>query len=701
MGIPDRKRQGLKGLLKPDRIAFVGGAALEPAIAYTRALGFPGELCVINPGRDHLAGIPCCRSAQEVEGPIDLAFIAVPCETVIDAVDDLARAGAGAAIVNSSGFAETGENGRMLQNRLVEAARDMPFIGPNCPGIANFLDGVGGMLDNLGVFHFDRGVAVLSNGGAYLADISCSDRSIPISHILGMGNQACVSIAEMMQVILEDPRVTAINLYLESLVDVETLSENALEAYRRDIPVVVMKSGYSGSGARAARTHSASMSGDREVASALFRKLGFIEVASASEAIETLKMLTITGPLSGRRVALATSSGTYAVTGGDVAERHGLELPVLSHRARTALKPLLKPFLAAENPLDIATDHFAPDHHQEALFGAFLSDSSKAFDLALQCMSFPAADTWEDESWYRSAGKFCKVAKTLGLPSAFIAPTHEGLPRQAREMLIAQGSAPLQGFDDGMKAIAHACEWFESRRRMETGTVKVLSPKDVSSGISPTLFDEMESKSILAQHGIVVPDGIRWNPGGRISQDIEFPVALKALDPPLLHKSDIGGVSLNVESTEALVMKADRMSAALEKGGVRCKAFLVESMIRDRGVELLVGIRRVPEVGYCLVLASGGVLANLIGDARTVVLPASRQEIRDALSALRIFPMLEGWRGGPGVDIASAVEGILSACRIAESMEGALAELEINPFLLRGNQAPIALDAVIRINRNL
>ena len=157
---------------------------------------------------------------------------------------------------------------------------------------------------------------------------------------------------------------------------------------------------------------------------------------------------------------------------------------------------------------------------------------------------------------------------------------------------------------------------------------------------------------------------------------------------------------LRIDSAELLGIEADRIISAMHGHDLPCEAFLIESMIEDRGMEMLVSIRRIPEIGFCLVLASGGIFTNLIDDAQTVVLPASYTEIQNALKSLRMFPVLEGWRGRPGVDIDLTVNSLLSVCQIAESMQKTLAELEINPYLLRHDQAPIVLDAVIRINPN-
>lgn len=684
----------LKRMLNPASIVFVGGAALEPAIAYTRALGFSGEYHAINPGRGQLGGIACVRSAAELASTPDIAFVAVPWAAAIDAVRDLASAGTGGAIVNSSGFAEVGAAGARLEAELIDAAGDMPLIGPNCPGIANFADGFGAMLDNLGDSDAQRGVAVISSGGAWLADIAGSERSLPIVFIAGLGNQASVSIAELLDVMLDDERISAVNLHLESIRDVSRLAQCALKAHQKGIPVVVLKAGRSLAGSRAARSHTASLAGDAAVASALFERLGFVEVESANEALETLKMLTLAPAPRGPRMALATSSGTYAVIGADFAEKNGLTVAPLSVATQTALQPLIHDFLVADNPLDIATLQFAPDADQQKIFNCFLDDD---FDIAVQTMSFPAEDTWEDESWYRSATIFAAAARDAGLPAAFVSSIHEGLPKRAREMLIEQGVAPLQGFEQGMKAIAHALAWHRRRKLLKPENMLLPEPAPANPAGAIQL-DEAESKNLLDGFGIPVPAGRRVTARGELPQNLSYPLVLKVCDASLLHKSDIGGVSLDLANRELLGFAREQMLATLERHDHKAEQFLIEESIRGGVAELMVGIQRVQGIGHTLTLAIGGSAVELLNDCVNLLLPCDRNDISQALERLRFYPTLRGMRGASAADIDSAVDTIEALTAFVLSRSD-IVELEINPLILRAeDHGAVVADAVIRIN---
>lgn len=682
----------LSRMLHPRGIVFVGGSALEPAIKYTRGLGYDGVYAVINPRREQLCGIRCLRSAAELERPADVAFVAVPGAAVVDAVRDLAAAGVGAAVINSSGFAESGAAGSRLQAELLEAAGEMPLLGPNCPGFANLLDRAGVLLDHMGECDCARGVAVISNGGAYLADMAGADRSLPIAYIAGLGNQAQVSIAELLEVILDDERVSAVSLHFESLRDVARLSHCALKAHQQGIPVVALYAGKSEAGERAAQTHTASLSSDAEIASALFARCGFVEVESAGEALETLKMLTMAPAPKGNRMALATSSGTYAVMGADFAERNGLSLPPLPADTQDRLQALLEPFLVAGNPLDIATGQFWPDQRQHDVFTTLLDGD---YDVAVQVMSFPPPDTWADESWFRSAAVFADAARAAGLPAVFVSPTHEGLPAAARAALIAHGAAPLQGFEFGMKAIAQALNWY--RRRRELSAENMLLPPAAARAGESVVLDEAESKALLDGFGICVPAGRRLDANAEIPPDLPYPAVLKICDAAILHKSDIGGVSLNLLNAELLRFAREQMIAVAKSHGHAATSFLVEESVRNAVAELMVGIRRVDGIGFSLTIAIGGVAVELLDDFATLLLPCDRNEIRRALQDLRLFPTLCGMRGTSPADVDAALDTIEALAAFVQSRSD-IVELEINPLILRSDDhGVVAADAVIRI----
>ncbi len=499
-----------------------------------------------------------------------------------------------------------------------------------------------------------------------------------------------VSVADMVDAVLEDERVVAINLYFESIENVDRLSTVAEKAWLKGIPIVVLKVGITEAGARATTTHKAAIAGDAVVASALFRRLRFIEVESSNEAMETLKMLILTKRLKGRRVGFATSSGSYAAMGADMTERVGLELPALSPQRKDVLQPLMEPFVLPNNPLDLATAQFWSNDDQRRLFDAFLTSE---FDIALQCMSFPVENTWEDESWYRSAKIYAEAARAANLPAVFVSSIHEGLPEKARQMLIELGVAPLQGFHDGMRAIAHAAryaEWTDDEFE------NMYLPKTPALLGTVMTINEAESKVLLQRAGILTPGGLIWE-NANVPDEIHYPVALKICDDNLLHKSDVDGARLNIYSQDELLKAREAMLTTIQ--GERCSSsrFLIEPMIENGIGELLIGIRRVPQIGLALTIAYGGFLAEILENSVTLLIPAKRRDIETALSSLKLFPVLNGWRGRQSADISASIDTIMDLCIFAEKWRETLLELEVNPLiLLAEGQGTCAVDAVIR-----
>lgn len=679
-------------LLRPRRVAFIGGAGLVPAIAYTRAQGFDGIIDIVNRRRAELAGIACVATVDALPAVPDLAFIAVPKDAVLETVAALARLGAGAAICNSSGFAEIDPQGSARQAALVAAAQGMPVIGPNCPGFGNFFDHAVFMVDHFGNHAPARGVAVISNGGAYLSDLGCADRSLPIGYLIGMGNQAMVSMADMLEAVLDDPRVSAVNLYFEALTDVARLSRCAALAARNGVPVVVLKGGRTGAGARAARSHTASLSGSAQIASALFRRFGWIEVQTPSEAIETLKMLAWSALPQGRRTGFITSSGSYAVIGADLAEREGLELVPPSRAAAARLTPLLPDFVAPANPLDISTAQDTDDARQQAIFDAFLADAP---DLAIQVMCYPPVGGWDVAIWDASTLAFANAA--AGRPAAFINTLPESLPRLVRERLAGAGVAPLQGLEDGMRAVGHAARYGARRNMLRDLRAGLELPEPTVAAGAPSLWDEAQAKAWLAQSGLPVPASAVWSRDTSQRQPFAYPVAVKALAEGLLHKSEVGAVALGIGSSDAVATEIASMRQRLAHQGIDAQHFLVEQMVSGAVAELLVGLRREPGIGLVLTLAIGGIAVELLKDSCTLILPASRDAITQALHGLRTFPLLTGWRGRPAcaLDAAlDAIEGLVRFCM----QHAEVCELEINPLMLTPDAAWIA-DAVLSVRQ--
>ncbi|WP_156788648.1 acetate--CoA ligase family protein [Mesorhizobium amorphae] len=698
----ENRRERLKRMLAPKTAVFVGGAAMVSGIAYCRARGFRGNIYVVNPRRSNLADIPCFPTLASLPEIPDLAYVAVPRDNLVSVVRDASEIGVGGAICNSSGFSEM-HGGERSQRDLVEAAGGMPIIGPNCPGVGNFVDRSVFMMDHFGGFGDDGCVAIISNGGAYLSDVGCADRSLPVAYSIGLGNQAMISAADMLDVVLDDDRVRAVNLYLEGIVDPALLSAAGLKAARKGIPVVVIKGGRTTAGRRASQSHTASLAGDDIVASALFKRLGFVEVRTPMEAVETLKMLVYAPKVRGRRTAFVTSSGSYAVLGSDIAEAAGLDLQPPSPAAATRLEKHLPPFVHPANPLDISSAHGNDTDFDVnlSIYRAFLSDDH---DLAVEVMCYPAEGEWDSAGWDITTRAFAQAASERGLPAAFVNTVPDMLPKGVRNRMLADGLVPLMGIDNGLRAVANAVQFSELADTLARQTdQEIILPQCLSIASAGVALDEADAKAELRASGIAVPRGIVVTVE-RSDQlaEINFPVAVKALSAGLAHKSELGGVALNLETAEAAWQSVNAMAMKLrDRAPELClRGFLVEEMVKDAVGELLVGIRRVDSLGLALTIGTGGTETELLRDTATVLLPASREAIADALRSLRLFPMLCSWRGRPKGDVEAAIDAIQKFAQFAIINEKRFIEAEINPLIvLLEGQGVVAVDAVMRLTQ--
>ncbi len=678
------KADRLKRMLSPARVAWIGGGGIAPAIEYMQAGGFSGDAVAVNPKRATIAGVPCVASVSELPWVPDVAILVIPKDAVIETVRALSAQGCGGVVCITSGFSES-VNGAARQADLIDAAGDMPVIGPNCPGIANFLDRSAFMMDHFGTHAPGKGVAVISNGGAYLSDLGCADRSQPIAYLIGLGNQAMVTVADMLDVVLDDQRVTAANVYFEGITDVTKLSRAAAKAARKGIPVVAIKGGRSQAGTRAAQSHTASLSGDAAVASALFRRFGWIEVTTPSEAVETVKMLSFAPVPKGLKTGFITSSGSYAVLGGDIAEKAGLRMEPPSTDAAPAIDAALPPYVGPANPLDISDAHGWPQADQLPIYQAFARDE---YDLFAQVMCYPPEGGWDMTTWDATTGALAQAKGDR--PAAFVNTLAESLPKEARDRMISNGMAPLQGLEDGLRAVAHAARYGASRNGLDADAM-VLNTDSGKPATAGRTLSEAEAKLKLQGHGLDIPH--QWVVSGADDMpDIRCTCALKAIVPGLLHKTEMGAVTLDL-APQDLSTAIRAMSDRLAEHGLKADAYLIEEMIQNPIGELLVGIRRVPEIGLVLTLAIGGVAVELMQDTATVILPAPRRDIEAALKGMKLAPLILGYRGRPAADMTVTLNAIEALCAFAAATPS-IAEMEVNPLLLTQTRAVFA-DAVL------
>lgn len=685
---PERARN-LRRLLAPRHIAVFGGDWAVEAVRQSRRIGFKGEIWPVHPRHDTVEGLPCYRSVAELPEAPDAGFIAVPRESVPVLVGELAVRGCGGVVCFSSGFAEIGGEGATLQQQLVASAGDMAIVGPNCYGILNLLDGAALWPDQHGARPVERGAAIITQSGNLGLNLTMQRRSLPLAYLISVGNTAATGIDELVDALLDDPRVNAIGLHLEGLEDIAGFSRAAIKALKRRVPLVVLKSGSSELGAETTVSHTSSLAGSDDLYEALFLRLGVARVHDPVGLLETLKFLCVHGALAGSRLVSASCSGGEATLVADLAEPRGLELPAIPGTVHRRLHRVLGDRVSIANPLDYHTYIWGDLAAQTEVFKAVLDCR---FDAHLLVLDLPRDDRCSTVPWTTTLEAFIAARRDFGAGAraSVVASMAEGMPEAVGDRLLAEGIAPMQGPRECLEAVGAAARIGAVQER--AAGIAPLPAAGLRQGAVRTL-DEWASKRELAGLGLTVPDGEAVAPedAPAAAARLGYPVVVKTVSETLAHKTEAGGVRLNLNN-------ADAVRAAVASMHRLSNRVLVERMVSQAATELIIGVRRDPRFGLALTLGAGGTLVELLKDAATVLLPASDAEIARALESLRIYPLLAGYRGRPAGDIAAAREAVAAVTRYAEARRDRLHELDINPLLvLPKGDGVVAVDALVRL----
>ena len=677
------QRKNFDRLLSPRHMAFVGGADAIVAIGEARRRGFSGQYWAVNPKRSDLGGVPCYASIEDLPQAPDAVFLAIPATSVIPAVEKLSSLGAGGVVCYTAGFKEAGEEGARLEAALKDVVGDMALIGPNCYGIINYVD-------NSALWPFAHGgaspgfgAAIITQSGMFSSDISMSQRSLPLTYMISAGNQAMLGVEDFIEVLCEKPEVRAIGVHIEGLQDIPGFERAALKALVHNTAVVALKTGSSAIGAALTVSHTGSLSGAKELYEALFERTGVISVTNPAQMLETLKYLCVVGAPKGKRVAGFTCSGGGATMLADYAETIEVTFPEFEQDTARTLKELLPDIATVSNPLDYTTPIWGQPEFTAPIFTQALNRSD--IDAAILVQDYPAPGLDESKIYYqKDATAFAQAAGANNIPAAVCATLPENLDVETRDHLIKIGVAPMQGIHEALNAISAAACWRKACERILKKPTAPLNPVSIPEpGI---MMDEIEGKAWLARAGFGIPQG-RCSNGRQapeVAREIGFPVALKMMSPKLPHKTEAGAVALSLKDPDevANAVVAMRATVTAHDADAVTDRFLVEQMSAPPLAEFIVGIRRDPQFGLAMTLGSGGILVELVGDAKTVLLPASQDSIHQALNGLKATRILHGFRGRPTADIAALAKTILEFSEYVASHSKSVCEVEINPLFV-------------------
>lgn len=693
-------RSSIERLLAPRSVAVVG-ASTDPARIGGRPLarligtGFPGPIYPVNPSRDTVQGVPALKRVLDLPMGTDLAIVVVAADAAVRAIRDCAARGVGAAIIISAGFAESGEAGRALQEELAAIARasGIRIIGPNCMGIFNVADGAylsfGAWVPES--LHPRFNIAVVSQSGGYGSDVLrlCQQRGLGVSYWITTGNECDLEAGEMIGAVADRPHVDAIFTYLEGVRDAAQLIAALEKAHARRIPVVAIKSGESEAGAAAAASHTASLAGADRVYDAVFREYGVFRAQSTEEAIDVMYALSQGVLPQGDRTAVFTLSGGVGVQIADYMSEAGVPLASLSDAAQAGIKALV-PQAGTRNPVDITAQFMNEPGVVEKALELVLG--REKFDVLFSAMS------------------------ATGLVPSMIEPIVRGYAEMKRRYPGHLNIVSLIALPEVVRAFeAAGCLVFQEPRRgaralaalrlFAQSFARPVPGRMADAAHLPRLsrgqrFNEAQAKDVAQAAGVPMPrEIVAATPADavRAAGQVGFPVAVKVVSADILHKTEVGGVSLGLADAAAVESAVRSMTESVRAKApqARIEGFMVSPMIAG-GVECVVGVVRDPVFGPVVMFGLGGVLVELMRDVSFRLAPVRSDQARAMIRETRGARLLDGFRGAPPADVEALAEVVVAVSELAAANADSLLTLELNPLrVLPAGQGVIALDAVI------
>ena len=658
----------------------------ERAIRQCDLMGFEGEIWPVNPHREEMYSRPCFRSIQDLPGPPDAAFVAVPREPTIQVVGELAAAGAGGVICYASGFAEVGGKGIESQKDLDTVRGDMPLIGPNCYGMLNYQDGVALWPDEQGGVRCKRGAAIISQSGNITVSLTMQRRGVPVAFLISTGNMTGVKTHDYIYAMLENPDVTAIGLYLESVVDAYEFSIAAIEALKKRVPIVVLESGQSTIGAKVTRTHSYSLSADGQVSSAFYRKFGIIQVHSIPQLLETLKLVSLIPPDDNPTIASISCSGGEAALMADLVAEKNLEFAELSDAQRERLYEVLGDRVVVSNPLDYHTYIWGDQVAQTECFQAVYEGSQ---NINVNVIDFPIEGICDPIEWGAAIQAITDAKENTAANVVAVSTLHENFPPKYQNAMLEHSIPPMVGMVECVDALADSVEF--ARKANSVSSLMPLLNMTPCRGAEVSL-DEFKGKQQLLRAGMSVVVGelvSSVEEAVSAATRIGYPVVAKMSSVETVHKSDVDGVILDIQSDDDLMQACESIFRLSD-------LVLIEQQVPAPTIEMLVAFRIDATFGPIMVIGSGGKLANLLQDSAVLHFPILDDDVQTCLNKLRIGKLLSGYRGIQG-DSTAVLKFIQDLARYATDEANQIFEIEVNPLFVYAPGAGVkAVDVVYR-----
>jgi acetyltransferase len=652
----------LDGILRPKSIAVIGASTSPDKLGHEVLKniidgGFQGDVYPINPKADVILDLPCHKSVKEIEEAVDLAVIIIPARFVPQAVQECGEKGVKGAIIITGGFAEADDEGEKLQQQVVETAQKfgVRIIGPNCQGINNPYHP---LCASWPLLTYQGKVALIAQSGTVGAAMMdwFSEEDLGTSSFVSMGNRADVDETDLIAYFNQDPNTEVIAAYIEGIKRPELFIQ-AMEQLQK--PLVVLKSGRTPKGKVAAESHTKALAGADAIYEALFAKYNVCRAYTIEEFYDYAKALAYLKPPKGNRILFITTSGGAAILGTDQAEQEGLDVSPLPQEAVEAITPLIPAHAIKSNPIDLTGDATAK------MFSDVIEVTRKHYDTLGVIFGDPVEDV-----------------------SSVVTPG-------ANELIIFLGGADVERHERQQMHIM-GIPVFPTPERGIKALTQILERKKLAVPQKPTLTVPATGRQLplhqafvrVAEQGLPCTNfALADSPDGavKIAQDQGFPVALKISSPDILHKSDVGGVQLNLDSAEAVEKSYDGLLEAVQKNspGAQVDGVLVSKMAPP-GLEVIVGMNRDPQFGPAILFGLGGIMVEIFQDVSLRLLPLTKDEALAMIREIKGYGLIAGYRGQPAVDEQALADCILAVAKMAES-HPEIVEIDLNPVFAYPN----------------
>jgi acyl-CoA synthetase (NDP forming) len=691
----------MERLLRPRSIAIVGISPEPGSIGFNclrnlESFGYAGEIALVSRSRSEVSGRPCVPHIDDLPPGIDAALLCLPQAGIVDALHACVRRNIGAAVSFAAGFAETGEGGRVEQQRITEIARaaGMAFVGPNCMGFVNYVDGLPYFMHVTPARRTTSGpaLAILAQSGGMMAVINemARDRGLNVSYAVSTGNEAVTTVEDFLEAVLADERAGPVAMFVEQIRHPQRFLDLARSAHAKRRPIVLLHPGRSEGARASARSHTGAMAGDYEVMRAVVAHAGVVFVDTLDELIDLAAVMTRFPEPPAGGIGIFTDSGAYKGLSIDLCAERALELPVLAMPSVAMIAAEMPGYATVDNPLDLTMHALSNRQLYGAAAAAFCADPG------VGCIVAAVMSSRVNVPILNEGIAFASLMAT-NKPAAVAFLGESALPADVVERLRSDGFPTFRSGERAIRAMAHYTRYGErlgAAIRRTPIAAPSAHPRIDGTGVIP----EYRAKVVLEAAGIPIPAGALARSADEalaIAGTIGFPIVLKAQSPDLPHKSDVGGVVVGIADEAALRAGWQRMRADLDRHrpGLVLDGVLVESM-SPRGVELVAGAKRDAEWGPVLLVGAGGILIEIIADMALLPADAARKDVADALARLNVAKLLHGVRGAPPADVEAVIDAVLRLGTLVRE-HAEIQEIDVNPLVaLEHGKGVLALDAL-------